>query len=183
MEFTIDGRKIPLEEIRRKTLKEHEPYMREHPDSYYESLTLPQLIDRLSKLHEYNKNETLTAEELRQKLKEIEQTRHIVLWHDNSTVANHGYLVCLAAILYDPTIFLTNEEYKRKTGKTVDIQTIVEKPHIHFIARCRSSEDEQIAYTETRLSCIQETADKMKTLTGTEIHDIVRFFKGDSPAI
>lgn len=58
----------------------------------------------------------------------------------------------------------------------------MEKPHIHFIAHCRSSEDEQIAYTETRLSCIQETADKMKTLTGTDIHDTVRCFKGDSPA-
>ena len=45
MEFTIDGQKIPLGEIKRKTLKEHAPYM-EHPHSYYESLTLPQLIDR-----------------------------------------------------------------------------------------------------------------------------------------
>lgn len=83
-----------------------------------------------------------------------------MIWHNNLTVANHRYLLCLVSVLYDPVVFFTKSKYKRKTGKTVDIQKLVEKPSIHFIAQCGSSEAEQLAYSETRMSCIQETAKK-----------------------
>ena len=181
-EFITEGRKIPLEEIRSKTLKEHAQYMRDHPDSYYENLTVQQLTDRLIELHEYHQDEKLTEKELRQKLRRMERTRHIIIWHDNSSVANHGYLLCLVAVLYDPAVYYTSDEYKTKTGKMVDIQSALEKPHLHFLARCRSSEDEQIANSETRLSCLQDTVNNLKSPAGNEIYDIPRLFKGDSPA-
>ena len=119
---------------------------------------------------------------LRQKLKQIERTRHIIIWHDNSSLANHGYLLCLAAILYDPAVYYTSQEYKTRTGKIVDIQSALEKPQLHFFATCRSSEDEQIAYSDTRVSCLKETAHNLKSPGGNLIHDIPRLFKGDCPA-
>ena len=180
-EFPTEGRKIPLEEIRSKTLQDYHQYMRDYPDSHYDNLTHEQLVQRLAELNEY-KDDGLTEEKLRLKLKKLERTRHINIWHDNSCVANHGYLLCMVAILYDPAIYLTNEEYKTKTGKTVDVQDVVEKPHLHFLARCRSSEDEQIVYSETRLSCLQKTATPLKSPDGNIIKDVPRFFKGDSPA-
>ena len=62
--FTIEGRKIPLDEIRTATFREHAPYMRENKsDNYYENLTEPQTIARLTELHEYNQDETLTGDE------------------------------------------------------------------------------------------------------------------------
>ena len=98
-------------------------------------------------------------------------------------MAYHGYLVCLVYVLYDPAVFLTNAEYKIKTGKTVDVQTMVEKPHEHFIARCNSSEADQIVYGETRMSCIKEKKRNLTTATnGNEIVDNTRFFHGDSPS-
>ena len=81
-------------------------------------------------------------------------------------------------ILYDRAIFLTSDEFKTKIGTNVNIQAIIEKPQIHFIARCRSSEDEQIA----RLSCIKQTSNPLKSPAGTELFDVRRFFKADSPA-
>ena len=98
-------------------------------------------------------------------------------------MAYHGYLVCFVSVLYDPAVFLTNAEYKIKNGKTVDIQTMVKKPNEHFIARCNSSEADQIVYGETRMSCIKETTRNLTTATnGNEIVDNTRFFHGDSPS-
>ena len=78
---------------------------------------------------------------------------------------------------------LTDAEYKIKSGKTVEVQTMVEKPHENFIARCNSSEAEQIVYGETRMSCIKETTRNLTTATNAnEIVDSPRFFHGDSPA-
>ena len=50
--------------------------------------------------------------------------------------------------LFDPAIHLTNEEYKAKTGKTVNVQEIIEKPELYIVARCKSN-DEQLAYVDT----------------------------------
>ena len=95
-------------------------------------------------------------------------------------MANHGYVVCIAAVLYDPAIFLTNDKHKARTSKTVDIQSL--RNHVHFIARCSSSEAEHISYFETRLSCIQNLTKKVKSEKGNGILDICRCFKGDSPS-
>ena len=181
VEFVVEGRKVPLEDIRKTTLKEHALYMRNRSDSDFDSMTPEQLIDRLNELNEYSKDEELTISELKQRLKLIERTRHIITWHDNSTVANHGYLVCLAAVLFDPAVFFTDDEYKERTGQTVDIQTTIEKPHVHFIGRCKSSESEQLAYGETRLKCLKETSKKLASKAGVEYLDTSRYFKGDSP--
>ena len=139
-EFTIEGRKVPLIEIRRKTLTDHAPYMRDNSNSYYDNMTSEDLIARLQELHEYMPEAGVDLQLLQEKLKNIERTRHFMVWHDNSTVANHGYLLCLVSVIYDPAVYLTNEEYKAKSGKIVDVQERVEKPSIHLIAQCGSSE-------------------------------------------
>ena len=46
----------------------------------------------------------------------------------------HGYLLCLVSDLQDPAVYLTSEEYDVKTGKAINIQKILEKPYLHFIA-------------------------------------------------
>ncbi|KAK3745087.1 hypothetical protein QZH41_002961 [Actinostola sp. cb2023] len=47
-------------------------------------------------------------------------------------------------------VFYTDAEYRIKTGKTVNIQNIIEQPELHFIARCGSSDSELLLYSETR---------------------------------
>ena len=133
-EFTVEGRKVPLMEIRKKTLLEHAPYSRDKPDTHYDNMTHEQILTRLTEINEINESSNLSTEQLRNKLKSLERHRHFLILHDNSTVPNHGYLLCLVSVLYDPAVHLTNEEYSSKTGKKISVQKIVEKLHLHFIA-------------------------------------------------
>ena len=114
VEFTTEGRKVPLDEIRKKMLETHKPFLRAQCDEYYNSLSEQVLKERLKELNELPKD-LPSQEEMKKKLQNIETTRHLLVWLDNSTVANHGYLVCLITCLYDPAVFLTNDEYKLKT--------------------------------------------------------------------
>jgi len=56
---------------------------------------------------------------MNEKLKSLERTRNLLVWLDNSTVANSGYLVCLVTCLYDPAVFYTDDEYEVKFGRKV----------------------------------------------------------------
>ena len=119
---------------------------------------------------------------LKAKLKEISHTRHLKIWHDLSTVANHGHLIFMIACLYDPALFYTNNEYERKTKRKVDVQTIIESPEVYIVARSSSSDVEQLSYVETRLECLEEINLPLATEEGEEILDVMRFFHGDNPA-
>ena len=155
------------------------PYMRIRTDDEYDNMSEQELNLRLAELHESDDN--LSLEERRAKLKSLERTRNFIVWHDNSTVANHGFLVCMIGCLYDPAVFYTNDEYLVKTGKHTDVQKVIEKPEVNFIARCGSSDQEQMLYTETRLECIQGLKENLTT-EEIEFVDKLRFCHGDSPA-
>jgi len=58
----------------------------------------------------------------------------------------------------------------------------IEKPHVYFVARCRSCDAEQLAYVETWLCCLQHLQKNLKTTDEVEIKDKMRFFHGDCPS-
>ncbi|KAK3735229.1 hypothetical protein QZH41_008432 [Actinostola sp. cb2023] len=179
IEFETEGRKTPLMDIRKNMLKKHKEYMRDHSDSYYNEMNeydIKEKLKELNELPENKNNQPLDLEQIRKKLQTLERTRNLLVWLDNSTVANHGYLVCLVTCLYDPAVFYTDAEYRIKTGKTVNIQNIIEQPELHFIARCGSSDSELLLYSETRLACVQELKHDCAQYT-----DKLRFCHGDSP--
>lgn len=132
-EFTVHGRKIPLKVIRTDTLAKHKQYTRIHTDDYYHNMTRLDVVKRLTELNEFDDTEGLTK--MKDKLKSLERTRNLMIWHDHSTVANHGHLLFLVSAIYDPAIHFTSDEYKDKTGDIVDIQEEVERPQIYLIAR------------------------------------------------
>lgn len=179
-ECITEGRKIPLQDIREKLLKKQEPYLRKRNNQAYLELSQIQIQQRLVELHEVDNYNDLSVNEMREKLKHFERTRNLLVWLDNSTTANHGYLVCLVTCLYDPAVFLTDKEYAAKTGQNLDIQKIIEQPEVHFIARCGSSDLEQLLYSETRLQCIQSLEVGVH-IEGMEFNDRMRFCHGDSP--
>ena len=133
VEFITEGRKRPLDEIREKMLEKQIQYTRSHPDLYYDEMTRIEVASRLKELNELDETEGLTK--MRKKLKSLERTRHLIVWHDHSTVANHGHLMFMISVLYDPAFHITTEEYKEKTGKNIDIQEAVEQPQVYIIAR------------------------------------------------
>ena len=113
-----------------------------------------QLLNRLQVLGELKENGN--QDEMKKRLMSLETSRNLMAWFDNSTVANHGHLLCLITCLYDPAVFYTSKEYKAITGKDVDTQKEIEKPEVHFITQCSSADEEQLMYSETRLECIQQ---------------------------
>ena len=138
-----------------------------------------QLLNRLEVLGELKENEN--QDEMKKRLMSLETTRNLMVWLDNSTIANHGHLLCLTTCLYDPAVFYTSKEYKAITEKDVDTQKEIEKPQVHFIAQCSSADEEQLMYSETRLECIQQLKGNV-TIEGVEYEDKMRFFHGDNPA-
>ena len=105
-----------------------------------------------------------------QKLKRLERTRYIQLWHDASVVINHGHILYDVNIIYDPAAFYTEEELGIE-----GIQGIVEKPEVYLVGRCRAN-DEQLAYSETRLECLLELSQPTKVNGEIVVEDVMRFF-------
>ena len=178
LEFTVAGRTEPLTKIRQKMFNKHGPYMRNNPDVYFERLSKKEVEERLYALGELPANQSL--EDMKTKIKKFERTRHLIAWLNNSAVANHGHLVRLIICLYDPSVFYTSQKIAVKTARWVNVQSEVETPEVHFIARCGSSDQDQLAYCETRLECVQQLKVPVAH-NRTEYQDVMRLSRADSP--
>ena len=85
---TIHGKKIPMAKIRQKMLEEHLCYMRLRNDNDFQNLTRDEIINELKCLGELPNDDSLSNETLVNKLKSLERIRHLMFWHDGSTLAN-----------------------------------------------------------------------------------------------
>ena len=150
-EIMVQGRKITLDEIRSNINKEQKVFMRIMEDDELAQLTEPQLKQILFKIGEYE--DGMSQDKMRETLKKLQRTRHLMFWHDGSTVSNHGHLLMMVAVMYDPAVFYTDDEYKAKYGDNINVQATIEKPHFYLLARCPSS-DQQIMYSDTRMEDI-----------------------------
>ena len=177
-EFTVEGRKHTLIEVREKLLQKHKKYMRLNSDEYFKNISSVELHKRLSDIGEMKSN--LTTDELKSLLENLERTRCIQLWHDGSTVANHSHILFSVNILYDVAVFYTDEEYENLYKEKMNLQGEIETPELYMIGRCASS-DEQMGYVETRLEDLFELS-KDLIIDDIKIHDRMRIFHGDGPA-
>ena len=180
VEFTVEGRKHTMLELREKLLKKHEKYMRLNSDDYFDNLTQAEVQTKLSMLDESMNSEN-NLNGMRKYLKKLERSRNIQVWHDASTIANHSHILFSLNVLYDKAVFLTDNEYFEMTGEHVSVQSIIESPELYIIGRCRSN-DEQMGYIETRNEDLLEL-NKEITLNDINIHDTMRMFHGDGPAV
>ena len=123
--------------------------------------------------------------QMRQAIKEAETTRHFSIWHDAAIVANHGYVLFMIQNIYDPAVYYTNAEWHAKNpNKTAtSVKKIIEQPEIYMIGQCSSSDEDQLHYCETRIECLQELSSTLFTDDDMGIKNVLRFFKGDRPAI
>lgn len=111
-------------------------------------------------------------------------TRHLKFWHDHSDILNRTYFCIMVSCLYDTNTYITNEEYniKNTNQKPMDVQYLVEKPRMYIFGQSKSSDLEQMSYTQTRVIDIDSLKVPSKTKGGIEINNIVRIFTGDNPA-
>ena len=104
-EFYVEGRKCPLFEIRKRKLSELDKFMRINAEKDVASMNEEECFDKLRMLNEEKDGECEI--DMKERLKQMERTRHLMTWHDLSTVANHSHLVFMATCLYDPATFYT----------------------------------------------------------------------------
>ena len=106
--FTVNGRKYPLLQIRENSLKDHalQGLMRENLEDHLNRMTKPELLRSLWKIHEYC-DPTMTEENLREALHYHRTRRHLLVWQDHSTLANHGHLLLMIRVMYDPALYHT----------------------------------------------------------------------------
>ena len=105
--FSVYGRKHPLTNIRRNLLKKHYKYMRRNSDAYFENIDIATLTERLATLNELNCDDSINT--MRQKLKNFERTRNIIMWHDASVIANHSHILfCVNVMILQCFIHLQN---------------------------------------------------------------------------
>ena len=154
--------------------------IRDNTDSYFAGLTEMEIKNKLKSLNE-EYDPACTESELRDKLIKISRQRHLKIWHDHSEISGHSHFLVLVSAVYDPAFYLTPTELDNK-GISLDIQTVVEEPEIHILARSASSLQDQQMFSECRKECINKLDQDLHTQQGTPVHDVVRFFHGDSPA-
>ena len=182
----VSARKYPLKEVCAQSAKIHKDLLRLRTDLEYDNMTSEQLKTRLQLLHEYNGN--MTDDELRQHLKKCERTRHWLIWHDHSSIASSGFMLFLVREVFDPAVHLTSQEYKEKQGgKGVDVQSVIEAPHLYMLGAAGAKDSDQLAFIPTRRECLKElhstevqAPDETETV---ELREKMRFMNGDNPAV
>ena len=115
------------------------------------------------------------------KVKKFERTRYLACWHYGSSVGNHSHLLVTADVLYNTASFLSDNEYYLKHEKKINVQASVVEQNIYILARCPST-DQQLLYSDERIGDIMNLKNPTKSANNVEVDDILRFFKGDSPA-
>ena len=172
LEVCIEGRKIPILDIRQCLLKKQEKYMHLFSDEIIESMD----YDTLHAIVIQHKpvERDITIDDLRQLLCSLQRKRLLVLWHDHATILGHGYIMVTVHTVYDPAVYLTE-----MPKGTASIQTIVEEPRLYLIALNSSSIEDQAAIIPDRVSCLPDLNEPLVTESGIAVHDVLRFFTGE----
>ena len=176
-EEILSGRKTPLRNICTTMLQKQEKYMRVRTDCDFNKVSCEQVRTGFKNVNEFEINdENSSLEELLKKLMKYERTRSLSLWHDVSTLSNQGHLLMMVACLYDPAVFLTDDECKEK----YNIQSEAEKPELYMLA-CQSN-DNQLLYSEEQVEDLLQINTPITSSNGVLINDVMRILKGDDPA-
>lgn len=175
---TLTARKYPFEDIRRKTLTNNKPFLKVKPDEFYHNMKEQDAITELTSLNENVNNDQQPHKQLQQ----VQRTRHWLIWHDHSDISNNGIMLFLLRELYDPGIHLTNKEFKETNGCEVDVQSIIEQPHLYMMGCSKDTADSQLMFVPTRRECLNNLS-KHVELEGVSVIDQMRFMNGDNPSI
>ena len=121
-------------------------------------------------------------EEAREKLKSLQRTWKLKMWHDHSDILNHSYVMFMLSIMYNPANFLTDEEYVKGSTSPAPIQSLVEKPQLYLLGQSPSTDTDQVLYTSMRLEDLEALDHPIVKCNGVDITATLRVFSGDGPA-
>ena len=172
----ICGRKIPLMELGSTLLRKQQEYTRLTTATDIMKMTMDENLSFMKLInHEIDPTETL--QQLQCKLKDYQHTRTLAIWHDHSTILSTGYILFAVWVIYDTAVFLTEAEYKTKSGRQIpSVQSIIEEPEIYMIAPSSSLPSDQLALVNDRIKFLQNLSISITADNSVVIKDKLRFF-------
>ena len=99
-----------------------------------------------------------------------------------STLSSHGHLLMMVACLFDPPVFLTDDEYKEKYHMKVNVWSEVEKPELYRLTQFQPN-DNQLLYSEEQVEDLLEVNTVITSSNTVLINDITRIFNSDNPTV
>ena len=170
-EVEIVGRKLSLLELCQKLLNQHQKYMHFMTDQEIIELTRENILQLMSYAH-HETSPSATTEELQLQLATLQRSRTLAVWHDHSNVLQQRYILFAVWVIYDPVVYLTEDEYGARDGQAVkNLQEEIEQPKIHMIAPSTSSPSDQLALIRDRVECLQELSEVVTAPNGVSISD------------
>ena len=160
------------------SLRKHEAYMRLTPDDVIDKMSAEELIKCVS---QYEIVSEVDHCYLKKRLKALERTRHLVLWHDHSSVLSRGYILITLNVIYDNAVF--DDRLYDESKHKLSLQEYVEQPEMYIVCLSSSSIDDQAALIADRLDCLFSLSQPVNSSSGVQISDVLRFFVGDHKAI
>ena len=118
---------------------------------------------------------------LRERFKTFNTNRNLQIWQDGSIISNHSHLLMAVNTLYDIAIHMSDQEFQKRFGKTIDVHAEIEKPDVYILARC-PSDDHQLMYSDSRNEDIRLLKHSID-VEGSQLHDSIRFFHGDGTSM
>ena len=103
--------------------------------------------------------------------------RNMIVWGDHSSLLSR-VLIYTVKIIYSKQIFLTNDEVLAKTGRKINVQSLVEQPHIYIFAHCGDTIACKLSYIAIRREDILDLKTPLTTSSGIRLDDTLRFFQG-----
>ena len=170
-ETQVYGRKMPLTSLRIKLLLQLEKWMRLPSDKELEQMSRTTIVNLFKEVG-IKADANDSDDQLRKKIKLATRTRHLLFWHDHSTILSRGYIVVTVSVVYDHALFLPNACQ----------QSTIEEPEIHMIALSSSSMEDQVAFVPDRYDCLSELNEVVYSSNHVPVVDVARFFTGDHPA-
>ncbi len=176
-EVLVYGRKISLNKVRELELHREEKMglLREMPTK----LTINDVVAQLKRYNRYIPSDT--EAQCRMKLEEVMTTRHLKVWADHSCITSHSYFLVMVSVMYDPAVFITDEEYRVKFKVAKSVQSLVEVPRIYILGLSDATEVEQAMYYEPIHQDLLKLDQPVYTEDNIAYSDTLRFFVGDLP--
>ena len=75
--------------------------MQKRPDEVFDNMDRESIIKNLQKFNEVQSSGlNLETNDLRNELKSLERTKHLMCWHDGSTIGGHGFIVITISVMF-----------------------------------------------------------------------------------
>jgi len=159
--------------------------MRAKSAEYYNSLTEKECLDflELHSLYHHstvdNNNKIKDLKVLQDFVRNVQTTRHFLIWWDHAEVANYTYILFNFQLIYNPAVY-----HSENVGVSErQLQKIIEVPQLYFIGLSRSTTECEESYSEMRVHDLESLSFKIKdTINGNVFTDVYKFTTGDTPA-